>query len=58
MTLICETATLICEQRHLICECTTNSETVTGKQSQQSDLNRRPSDYKSDALPLCYAGAF
>jgi hypothetical protein len=25
-------------------------------QSQQSDLNRRPSDYKSDALPLCYAG--
>lgn len=24
--------------------------------SQQSDLNRRPSDYKSDALPLCYAG--
>lgn len=26
------------------------------RQSQQSDLNRRPSDYKSDALPLCYAG--
>ena len=26
------------------------------KESQQSDLNRRPSDYKSGALPLSYAG--
>lgn len=35
-----------------------NSLSLLVPKSQQSDLNRRPSDYKSDALPLCYAGGY
>ena len=54
MIIISDTSPITNEKqplRHIMCE-------FTKEQGQQLDLNLRPSDYKSDALPLCYAGGW
>jgi hypothetical protein len=49
--------TIICQRGQIIWQVTLICE-FTNEQGQQLDLNLRPSDYKSDALPLCYAGGW